>query len=105
MAGSRRHGWVTRSKLHRRDVLVTVDGADATCELVARLTALDTAAGRRVHCSVGFDLDERAPADHLERCPPGVTTGHPTQASTPKQDQNKGEDQGRPQSGARHPRE
>ena len=45
---------------HRRDVLVTVDGAGATRELVSHLTALNAAPGRRVHYSVGFDLDERA---------------------------------------------
>jgi hypothetical protein len=45
---------------HRRDVLVTVDGAGATLELIRHLTALNTAPGRRVHYSVGFDVDERA---------------------------------------------
>ena len=47
---------------YRRDVLVTVDGAGATRDLVAHLTALNTAPGRRVHYSVGFDCDERARA-------------------------------------------
>ena len=45
---------------HRRDLLVTVDGAGATLDLVRHLSALDAAPGRRVHYSVGFDLDERA---------------------------------------------
>ncbi|MCA1674960.1 MAG: IS1380 family transposase [Actinobacteria bacterium] len=45
---------------HRRDLLVTVDGAGATLDLVRHLTALNAAPGRRVHYSVGFDLDERA---------------------------------------------
>jgi hypothetical protein len=45
---------------HRRDVLVTVDGAGATLELIRHITALNTAPGRRVHYSVGFDVDERA---------------------------------------------
>jgi hypothetical protein len=45
---------------HRRDVLVTVDGAGATRELVSHLTTLNAVPGRRVHYSVGFDLDDRA---------------------------------------------
>ncbi|MGH3906149.1 MAG: IS1380 family transposase [Pseudonocardiaceae bacterium] len=45
---------------HRRDLLVTVDGAGATLDLVRHITALNAAPGRRVHYSVGFDLDERA---------------------------------------------
>ena len=45
---------------HRRDLLVTVDGAGATLDLVRHLSALNAAPGRRVHYSVGFDLDERA---------------------------------------------
>jgi hypothetical protein len=45
---------------HRRDVLVTVDGAGATRELVSHLTTLNAVPGRRVHYSVGFDFDERA---------------------------------------------
>jgi hypothetical protein len=47
---------------HRRDMLVTVDGAGATLDLIRHLTKLNTAPGRRVHYSVGFDLDARARA-------------------------------------------
>ena len=46
----------------RRDLLVTVDGAGATLELIRHLTALNSVHGRRVHYSVGFDLDARARA-------------------------------------------
>lgn len=45
---------------HRRDLLITVDGAGATLELIRHITKLNTAPGRRVHYSVGFDLDARA---------------------------------------------
>jgi DDE family transposase len=45
---------------HRRDLLVTVDGAGATLDLIKHITTRNTAHGRRVHYSVGFDLDERA---------------------------------------------
>jgi hypothetical protein len=45
---------------HRRDLLVTVDGAGATLDLINHITELNTAPGRRVHYSVGFDLDVRA---------------------------------------------
>jgi hypothetical protein len=44
---------------HRRNLLITCDGAGATLDLVRHLTTLNTAPGRRVHCSVGFDLDAR----------------------------------------------
>jgi hypothetical protein len=44
----------------RRDLLVTVDGAGATLDLIRHLTMLNTVHGRRVHYSVGFDLDDRA---------------------------------------------
>jgi hypothetical protein len=43
----------------RRDLLVTCDGAGATKDLLAHITMLNAAPGRRVHYSVGFDLDER----------------------------------------------
>jgi hypothetical protein len=46
----------------RRDLLVTVDGAGATLELIRHISTLNTGAGRRVHYSVGFDLDARAGA-------------------------------------------
>jgi len=46
----------------RRDLLITVDGAGATLELIRHLTALNAVHGRRVHYSVGFDLDHRARA-------------------------------------------
>ncbi|MGH3977071.1 MAG: IS1380 family transposase [Pseudonocardiaceae bacterium] len=45
---------------YRRDVLVPVDGAGATLDLVRHITTLNAVGGRRVHYSVGFDLDERA---------------------------------------------
>jgi Transposase DDE domain group 1 len=53
---------------HRRDLLITCDGAGATLELIRHLTALNTVHGRRVHYSVGFDLDHRARAAiaHIE---------------------------------------
>jgi hypothetical protein len=44
----------------RRNLLVTVDGAGATLDLIRHITALNTVAGRRVHYSVGCDLDARA---------------------------------------------
>jgi Transposase DDE domain group 1 len=46
----------------RRDLLITVDGAGATLELIRHLTTLNSVHGRRVHYSVGFDLDHRARA-------------------------------------------
>lgn len=45
---------------YRRDLLVTVDGAGATLDLIRHISKLNTAPGRRVHYSVGFDLDARA---------------------------------------------
>ena len=44
----------------RRDLLITCDGAGATLDLLRHLTKLNTVHGRRVHYSVGFDLDHRA---------------------------------------------
>ena len=44
---------------HRRDLLVTIDGAGAGHQIVDHLTALNARSGRTVHYSVGFDLDER----------------------------------------------
>ena len=46
---------------HRRNLLITCDGAGATLDLVRHITTLNTAPGRRVHYSVGFDLDARRP--------------------------------------------
>ena len=43
----------------RRDLLITCDGAGATKDLLAHITTLNAAPGRRVHYSVGFDLDSR----------------------------------------------
>jgi hypothetical protein len=43
---------------HRRDLLVTIDGAGAGHQIVDHLTALNRR-GHKVHYSVGFDLDER----------------------------------------------
>lgn len=45
---------------HRRDLLVTIDGAGAGHAIVDHLTTLNARRGYRVHYSVGFDLDERA---------------------------------------------
>jgi hypothetical protein len=47
---------------YRRDLLITVDGAGATLDLINHVTALNSVHGRRVHYSVGFDLDARARA-------------------------------------------
>jgi hypothetical protein len=47
---------------HRRDLLITVDGAGATLDLINHITTLNTVHGRRAHYSVGFDLDHRARA-------------------------------------------
>jgi Transposase DDE domain group 1 len=44
----------------RRNLLITVDGAGATLDLINHITTLNTTHGRRVQYSVGFDLDERA---------------------------------------------
>jgi Transposase DDE domain group 1 len=46
----------------RRDLLITVDGAGATLELIRHISGLNAVHGRRVHYSVGFDLDARARA-------------------------------------------
>jgi Transposase DDE domain group 1 len=46
----------------RRDLLITVDGAGATLELIRHISGLNAAHSRRVHYSVGFDLDARARA-------------------------------------------
>jgi hypothetical protein len=43
----------------RRDLLITCDGAGATKDLLKHITTLNAAPGRRVHYSVGFDLDQR----------------------------------------------
>jgi hypothetical protein len=66
---------------HRRDVLVTVDGAGASHELIDHLEALNTAAvhgarGRRVEFSMGWPVDARTrtaiQAVRGERLVPGV---------------------------------
>lgn len=44
----------------RRDLLITCDGAGATKDLLKHITTLNAVPGRRVHYSVGFDLDARA---------------------------------------------
>jgi len=43
-------------------LLVTVDGASATLDLINHITGLNAVAGHRVHYSVGFDLDRRGRA-------------------------------------------
>jgi len=45
---------------HRRDLLVTIDGAGAGHQIVDHLTALNARHAHKVHYSVGFDLDQRA---------------------------------------------
>jgi hypothetical protein len=45
---------------HRRDLLVTIDGAGAGHLIVDHITALNARHGYRVEYSIGFDLDERA---------------------------------------------
>ena len=45
---------------YRRNLLITCDGAGATLDLVRHISTLNAAPGRRVHYSVGFDLDTRA---------------------------------------------
>jgi hypothetical protein len=47
---------------YRRNLLITCDGAGATLDLVRHISSLNTAPGRRVHYSVGFDLDARGRA-------------------------------------------
>lgn len=47
---------------HRRDLLVTIDGAGAGHQIVDHLTALNARHAHKVHYSVGFDLDARARA-------------------------------------------
>jgi DDE family transposase len=44
----------------RRNLLITVDGAGASRELVEHISALNARPGWRVHYSIGFDLDQRA---------------------------------------------
>jgi hypothetical protein len=56
---------------YRRDVLITVDGAGATLDLVRHITTLGAVPGRRVHYSVGFDFDDRA-RTVLAQVPPGA---------------------------------
>ncbi len=45
---------------HRRDVLVTVNGADATRELAGHLTTPNAMLERRIRYLIGFNLDHRA---------------------------------------------
>jgi len=47
---------------YRRDLLITLDGAGATLELIRHISVLDAVPGHRVHYSVGFDLDHRGRA-------------------------------------------
>jgi hypothetical protein len=44
---------------HRRDLLVTVDGAGASHGLVDHITTLNARPGHRVHYSIGWDLGTR----------------------------------------------
>ncbi len=44
---------------HRRDLLVTIDGAGAGHQIIDHITALNARHGHRVAYSIGFDLDQR----------------------------------------------
>ena len=44
---------------HRRRLLITIDGAGSTHDVLDHLTALNARTGLRVEYSVGFDLDAR----------------------------------------------
>ena len=75
---------------HRRNLLITCDGAGATLDLVRHITTLNTAPGRRVHYSVGFDLDARgraAPRSANSPTPTGtrcwITAADPATPTTP----------------------
>jgi len=65
-----------------------VDGAGATLDLINHITGLNTVAGRRVHYSVGFDLDARA-RTAIAKLPETmwehvwVRDGNPATATTP----------------------
>jgi hypothetical protein len=67
---------------HRRDLLVTIDGAGAGHQIVDHLTALNARHAHRLHYSVGFDLDQRA-RQAISRLPGGIwepaldADGHP----------------------------
>lgn len=56
---------------HRRDLLVTIDGAGAGHQIVDHLTTLNARSGHKVAYSVGFDLDERA-RQAINRLPAGI---------------------------------
>lgn len=56
---------------HRRDLLITIDGAGAGHAIIDHITALNARRGHRVHYSIGFDLDERTRAA-TGRLPAGV---------------------------------
>jgi hypothetical protein len=66
---------------YRRNLLITVDGAGATLDLVKHITKLNTAPGRRVHYSVGFDLDHRAAPRSADCLTPAGTRCSITAAS------------------------
>lgn len=59
---------------HRRNLLITVDGAGASHGLVDHLTTLNSKPGRRVHYSIGWDTGER------ERAAIGRVPAHAWQA-------------------------
>lgn len=44
---------------HRRNLLITADGAGASHGLIEHLSALNNKPGRRAHYSIGWDLTER----------------------------------------------
>lgn len=77
---------------HRRDLLITVDGAGASHGLVDHITTLNRAPGRRVHYSIGWDT-----GPELVRCvlcrtsassrPPGCRHDHLTPLSTRRETQ------------------
>jgi hypothetical protein len=70
---------------HRRDLLVTIDGAGAGHQIVDHLTALNARHAHKVHYSVGFDLDERARAA-ISRLPAGIWEPALAPDGTPRTD-------------------
>jgi len=44
---------------HRRDLLITVDGAGASHDLIDHITTLDTKPGHQVRYSIGWELGRR----------------------------------------------
>jgi hypothetical protein len=70
---------------HRRDLLVTIDGAGAGHQIVDHLTALNTRSGHKIDYSIGFDLDERA-RSAIGRLPTGIWEPALDADGTPRKD-------------------